>query len=516
LAWSAIGCLTVAIAFRTTTEAAAPSRGARPGGNLLNHLHEQHQRLQKQFAVEIEQLATSCEKKNLHEAARQIRARTVAIDTETLRLESLSKQVQPEIPLSLPPDERSWRVQLRHLNQEYAKKLFLLSRRVLKPGYPSYAYQLVREVAHFDPDHRLARGVLGYTRQGDEWVTPFAAKMLRRKYVRHEEFGWLPQSRVSRYENGERFYKRWMSADQEAEIRSDFRNAWVVQTEHYLVKTNDSLERGVEIADELEKFYGFFVQTFPGFFNTPEQMRKLFAGNSRSRKTQLHQPYEVHYFRTRDEYIRKLKNKIEQIAITDGLYYTGDRVAYFFREDEAGGSTNSTLYHEATHQILYETSSRNRAVANLHHFWIIEGIACYMESFRHANGEFSLGAADYIRFQNARDRYLSERYGQPYYVPLAAFANMSMREFQSHPEISANYSQAAGLSHFFMHAEEGRYRDALVEHLAQLYSVNPGRREYAQSLEELTGVGYAEFDRRYGEYLSRWQRALRPGPATTQ
>jgi len=504
LIFSAIACLTFVNVFGPTTEAAAPSRRARSGKNVLGHLQEQHQRLQDEFAKEIEQLATKCEKKNLHKAARQVRSQAVEIDTETLRQESLPTQVQPEIPLSLPPDERSWRMQLRHLNQEHAKKLFLLSRRALKPGYPSYAYQLVREVAHFDPDHRYARRVLGYTRQGEEWVTPFAAKMMRRKYVHHEQFGWLPQSWVSRYENGERFYKRWMSTDQEAEIRSDFRNAWEVRTEHYLVKTNDSLERGVEIANELEKFHGFFVETFAGFFNTPEQMGKLFAGNSRSRKTQIRQPYEVHYFRTRDEYISKLKNKIDQIAITDGLYYTGDRVAYFFREDEVGGSTTSTLYHEATHQILYESSSRNRPVATSHHFWIIEGIACYMESFRHGNGEFSLGAADYIRFQNARDRYLSDRYGQRYYVPLNVFADMSMRDFQSHPEISANYSQAAGLSHFFMHADEGRYRDALVRHLTQLYSVDARRREHPQSLEELTGVSYAEFDRLYGEYLSRW------------
>src|SRR3972149_3983335 len=101
--------------------------------------------------------------------------------------------------------------------------------------------------------------------------------MQREKYVWHDKFGWLLASQVKEYEAGKRYYRRWMSAEQEAEIRRDFKQAWEVRTEHYLVKTNHSLERGVEIAKLLETYHDFFIQTFAAFFTTPEQMQKLFV-----------------------------------------------------------------------------------------------------------------------------------------------------------------------------------------------------------------------------------------------
>ena len=45
------------------------------------------------------------------------------------------------------------------------------------------------------------------------------------------------------------------------------------------------------------------------------------------------------------------------------------------------------------------------------------------------------------------------------------------------------------------------YRDALIEHLAQLYNgAGPSRRQ-AQNLAELTGAPYTALDRQYGEYM---------------
>ena len=118
-------------------------------------------------------------------------------------------------------------------------------------------------------------------RHGIRWVTPFASQQLRRRFVWHETFGWLPAAHVERYEMGQRYFKRrWVSADREAELRRDFRNAWEVRTDHYLVKTNHSLEEGVALARNLETFYGFLHSSFAGFFSTPDQIEKLFAGTS--------------------------------------------------------------------------------------------------------------------------------------------------------------------------------------------------------------------------------------------
>ncbi len=478
--------------------AQVPNKVSRRERNALQQIQQEHRRLREQFDASLQQLAQRCEREGLLQAAEEVRRHAVPVETRLLKVESLPKQVNSEVPLDLARPDRELQFKIRKLRRDHAKKLYLLSRRALYKGSPTYAYRLIRETAHHDSDHKSARRLLGFVRHGDEWVTPFAAKMQREKYVWHELYGWLPEAHVERYEQGQRYFNRkWIAAAQEAEFRRDFRHAWEVRTEHYLVKTNHSLERGVEIARKLEDFHDFFAETFAAFFSSPEQLQKLFQGNSRSGHPVVNNdPYEVHYYRTRAEYNNRLTKKIPKIEITNGLYYTTDRIAYFF--DSNGEVNDATLYHEATHQLFYETSPRDRPVAEKGDFWIIEGIACYMESFQNADGQFSVGDPNYDRFVAARYRFLVDGY----YVPLAQLSQLGVLAFQNDSvNLSKNYSQSSGLAHFLMHYNDGHYRDALIEHLAQLYDENPRKRRAAQSLEQLTGVQFAELDRQYAQYL---------------
>ena len=474
-------------------------RNARVLNNRLKRYQEQHRAQRRKLDVTLRDYARFCDRKGLVEEAARVQKLLKPVRVKMRHIDSLPAKVQPKIPANLPEEERTWRIQVRYAQKEYAKELYILSRRALHAGSPSYAYRLVREVAIHDPDHKTARRLLGHVRSGDNWLTPFAAEMARSRFVWHDTFGWLKQSHVKRYENGERRFKgRWISSAKEAELCRDFRNAWKVRTDHYLVITNHSLERGVEIATALEEYYRVFFQTFAAFFNTPEQLQKLFEGNvKRTRRSLKSKPYIVHYYRTRDEYNQRLVKKIPQIEITNGLYYTSDRIAYFFHNPEA--TDNSTLYHEATHQLFYESEMRRRPIGERKDFWIIEGIACYMESFRQENGRISLGNPLYTRFVAARHRFLVDNY----YVPLERFASMGMHEFQTDPSIARNYSQASGLTQFFMEYEGGKYRDALIEHLTQLYHQKLRSRTETQSLAELTGTGFTELDKQYGEFLKK-------------
>jgi hypothetical protein len=155
------------------------------------------------------------------------------------------------------------------------------------------------------------------------------------------------------------------------------------------------------------------------------------------------------------------------------------------------------LFHEATHQLFFESHLANRTICENHHFWIIEGIACYMESFQRKDGSFSLGDPNHIRFRGARHNLLQEKY----YVPMREFSGYGMQDFQNvpKPDLIKNYTQASGLARFFMNYDKGRYREALVKHLAQLYSNDKTTREQAQGLDELTGVDFGELDRQYAE-----------------
>ncbi len=496
IAWLCLACG----AARETP--AQPAKGR----NTLAAVQDKHREHYQEFAAELGKLVEFCESKNLPEGVERVRSRLVPPDEQTVEHIALPRAVQPEISSQLTADERFWQTQLRKHDTDYAKRLYLLSRQSLHNGHPSFAYRLVREAAVHDPDHPQVRKILGHVRSGNEWVTQFAADQIRKGNVWHEQFGWLPKSHQSRYAAGQRFVNgRWETAAKEQVLRQDFARGWQIQTDHYLIKTNFSLERGVELGKALEEYHEFFYETFAGFFNTPEQLKKLFEGTARSVRPDV-KPYVVHYYRTREEYIERLQKSFPSIAQTNGFYMPDDRVVHFYHDPQA--DHEGTLFHEATHQLFYESHHQARPIGEKAHFWILEGIACYMESFHCQNGLVTVGDPKYIRFAGARANLLAEK---RYYVPLREFSGLGKREFQSMPlyELTKNYTQASGLARFLMHFDNGRYREALVTHLSELYSGNENVRNRAQGLDELTGVEFEDLDRQYLEDARKIEEADR-------
>ncbi len=461
-------------------------------------LQKNHVDLHDRYVQNLGELAELCQSKNLPKGVAEIRKYLAAPQGALIKMVSLPEEFESSLPADLSAEDREWQTKLRYERKDYAKELYLLSRRALRDGHPGFAFDLVREIVSHDPDHEKAREILGYVAYEKRWVTPYAKTMLLKGFVWDDNFGWIERKNRDRYLNDERLVDgRWMSKDKEAEIRRDFKHAWEIRTDHYLIKTNDSLEKGVELGRALEDFYEFFHQTFAGFFSDPEQLQKVFDGSAKS-GNRSGQQYKVNYYRSREEYVARLKPHFPSIDVTNGIYLTNGlegRTAHFYHDP--AGNHEATLYHEATHQLFYESHLQHRPIADKQNFWIVEGIACYMESFHRDQGEFSVGDPSYIRFAGARINYINLKY----YVPLREFTTMGMQDFQSAPMLAKNYTQASGLAHFFMHYDGGRYRDALVAHLVQIYSNSARKRENSQGLDELTGESFTELDRTYGDYL---------------
>lgn len=461
--------------------------------------------LQESFRGQLEEYAAELEKARLPEGAKAVRELLGAeSDTDPNSFQPLPRKVRAKITPGLPQAERIWRLKFRHLREQQAQELYDLSRQVMQADQASLSYEIVREVARLNPDHLAARSLLGFVRDGDEWLTPFERLKRRHNEIWDDRFGWIPEADLPRYEKGERpYHRRWISAAQDREIHRDFKNAWEVRTEHFLVKTNHSLESGAEIARKLEDFYQYFIGAFPGLFNSRAQMKKLFSsGSSAVEPRVIRDPFEVHYFATKEEYVVRLKPRIPLIAITNGLYHHGDRVSYFFHRD--GADLDPTLYHEATHQILFESRSSRREIAKSRDFWAVEGFACYMESYRVADGKVSLGDPWFIRFDNARARLIADRY----YRRLEQFVSWGQDEYQKQEELPQNYSQASGLVHFFLHADDGKYRDAFIEYLAGIYASRRNNDSDVPPLDELTGLTYAQLDEEYIRYIDQQARFL--------
>ena len=194
------------------------------------------------------------------------------------------------------------------------------------------------------------------------------------------------------------------------------------------------------------------------------------------------------------------------IKITTGFYLDNPGCAYFFAGKD---SDDRNMYHEATHQLFHESRLVAPNVGHKTNFWIVEGIAMYMES---------LAAGGRLRRAGRFRRRAGER------RPLSAAARPFLRsawrvrrfrhgETAKRPANRHVYSQAAGLTHFLIYYDDARYRDALVSYLSAVYAGHDNH----DTLARLTGASYSDLDKQYREFLEgkklRKTAADEPPPA---
>ena len=499
--------------------------------SLQNRRHrqfvERRQRALDDFQFEMQQLADHCRSQGLTDTAaevEQIQWRANSLDSSTRP----STLIAPPISEKLPAEEFAARQRAAKLQTDCGSELYRLARAALKANLNTMAFLIIGDVLRVDPDHRLARRIIGQEQFHDparkdeagyagEWITPFEKKMRggRNPHILHPEFGWIPRRDLAKYEDGLRPWKAgWISQEKERLQRQDFSNALELRTEHFLLKTNVPREEAVVVSQQLEAFHQWLSENFAGFFDTPAELEKRFlTAQSRRRRSHTPPPMKILYFRTRNEYLAAIRDKVPPDIETNGLYWQPTSTAYFFSNSRTQGL--DTVFHEATHQILdLHTRRARRAAARAlsirtrqpvqewvlggsGDFWLIEGLACYFESLNFASETATVGNSEHVRVRAARVRLLRNNY----YVPLRIFTRLGKDEFQHNPMRPRLYSQASGVVHFLMHYDHGRYRDALVALLSAVYRPDAKHPLQRPSLAQITGTSFETLDRQYREHM---------------
>jgi len=514
---------------------------------------ERRETLLKNLEFELNQVVAWCQNQGLVAQAAELEAFATTLSSDSSTTPP-SGMIAPPVDPKLPEAERQYQQRVRRIRQDSAKELYSLARdAMIKADLPTMAFLLIGDVIRINPDHAHARRILGYqefhdpllkgqTAYAGEWVSPFEAKQRggRVPHVLHPTFGWIPRRDVKRYEAGERPWKRdWISKEKEALHRQDFRNAWEIRSEHFLIKTNVGFEEGVQVSRRLETFHDWLTSNFAEFFDTPAALKRRFqTAHTRSRRSSGSKPMRVMYYATKDEYQRIVNKKIPAGIETNGLYWQPDRTSYFFFNPERPGM--DTVYHEGTHQILDQHTARDRNIAARQiarrkrqptedwilggdsRFWVIEGLACYFESFVIGkDGSVSVGDPDHIRIRAARYRLLE--YAQPqdhFFEPLERFSSLGKDAFQQRPDRAMLYSQASGFAHFLMHYDNGRYRDDLVRLLISIYRPDPKNLDYQPNISEITGVSFAELEKQYlshvGDLVGQVRQRAAVAPAVRE
>jgi hypothetical protein len=195
-------------------------------------------------------------------------------------------------------------------------------------------------------------------------------------------------------------------------------------------------------------------------------------------------------FKNRSEYASQLAKAEPKIGLTTGIYLAADQRAYFY-----GGDTSviPTWYHEGTHQLFQEMDRFPSEPGQERNFWIIEGMALWMESLARHEGYWTIGGFDADRLQFARYRALSGDYE----MPLARLVTLGRDAVQQDADIRKLYAHAAGLAHFLMDGDGGKYVQPATQLLRAVYE----QTDKPDTLAVLAGSTYPELDQAYKQFL---------------
>ncbi len=446
--------------------------------------------LYAEYGEKLAALAQWCDERKLPELAKQTREWQPERDPNQLYIFFPAASFTPLWKGAPPsPLHAEWWQKFSDLRQEQAAKLFDLAKQASKEKRTQTAFELVTETAREYPDHAQARIVLGQQKFENGWYSSFAYVRTKGGEVWHEKYGWVPKGQVQKYDQGMRSVKdRWITAEEDAKQHHDISSGWRIDTEHFAVLTNHSLEEGVQLSRRLERLHTVWQQVFYTYHTSDTELAKLLTATTAVRPAR--RQFQVMCFRGRDEYNQALSPAQPNISVTLGAYFNTTKTVYFFAGDE---QDEGTVNHEATHQLFQETRLTAKDAAAKANFWVVEGVACYFESMVEHDGYVTLGGLDEGRFPAAKTRLLENQF----YVPLTELTAMGMENLQRDVRIQKMYSQSAGLMQFLMHANGGKYRDALAGYIDAVYA---GKAE-ATTLAKLTQKSYEELDREYREYL---------------
>ena len=374
----------------------------------------------------------------------------------------------------------------RRIRRASVPALFALANRAAAPGVRHYAMadRLLRSVLDRDPDHAEARRLIGFVPYKGGWATPHAADLLNGGYVPHPTFGWVQADWVGHLDRGElpgEFGRNgkpreWLPAEQADALRQDWAKGWLIRTApHFEIQTNCSLAEAVAFARRLEDFHDLFFSEFADLIG-PESLplARRFA-NASMKPVASPKKFSVYYFADKVGYVDFFRTQFRQDeSVSLGYYLPPDDArrmrtkprSFFYRDEANPIEAHATLYHESSHQLLFETA-RSSIDRNRSNYWIWEGLGTYFETVEtQPDGSLLVGGKVGPRMEQAR-RIATE--GK--LLPLAEFVLMPKDEFGSLAGFAVyrNYAQAMALTVFLLNAEGGLYREGYLDFVADAY-----------------------------------------------
>jgi hypothetical protein len=329
----------------------------------------------------------------------------------------------------------------------------------------------------------------------------------------HPTYGWVKSSWVPHLERGElpsrasRPNKEvWLPAAEADAQRRRF-PGWQISTEHFQISSNVPLKEAVAFGRHLEGIHEVFQSLFADVIG-----ESLPLAQRLKKKDMVGEPpvnrHRVSYFATKEEFVEHLL-PIEGPEIQDtlGLYLPAARGrpgrAYFYRDPGGDLPETANLYHEVSHQLLFESgvARSNQYKRNQGNYWVFEGLGCYFETLTiEPDGSARIGGVVGPRLLAARENLAVKKRTEP----LGTFVRFDEQAFKG-PDRILYYQEGAALATFLMHGRQGAYREGFLEYVRDACR-GQIRAAAGRSLEARVDRAYATLEEELIGYLKRGGR----------
>ncbi len=357
-----------------------------------------------------------------------------------------------------PEDEkarRTWRKALDKVRGATTKRLIEAVDDCLAAGEPGLGFDLLGLLLQLDPSNARAHKGLNHVEVGGRWLRAYDADRWRQGYAWDPRRAWVRRADAARYDKGEVLdiqRGEWTTAI-EADIRhTSTDDPWVVETEHFRLRSTAGLARTAAVATRLEAFYLAVFRQYDLFFAQRGGAALVFG------VAPIPRPLEVWFYADETQYRTYAKGYVSGSA---GFYSSATHASYFYDM----GEDYSTLQHELVHQVLGENSPNGDAPA-----WLAEGAAVLLEDARFEDGVLVVGGVeDNDDIRAWRDGLLKG--GRV--LSLQQITQLVDQADWNRGLSIENYKAAGATLHFLCHFDGGRYRGDLVDMLKDAYWSRP-------------------------------------------
>lgn len=298
---------------------------------------------------------------------------------------------------------------LRRLDKETPEALITLADFCKEHALPHTERLLLWRILLIDASHDVAHERLGHQKRKGEWRIPGRG-------------GALTMERA-------------------AKVRSDWGKAWELRSEHYAVRCSAGLRSTVLTLFDLEFFYHYLLAIFQGELGLREVI----------------EPMQAYLYRDQRQFPR--------IGTHAGAYFSpAENILFTYVGDPRARPYG--LFHEATHSLLYNTTTGASRSRGRLPPWLDEAWAEYMQCVVTGG---RAGCPDHAPARLAtRHVHTLLRAKRPYKVH--RILNFEVDDYHASSKQGLKYSQGCVLFHYLLHGEDGAFRREFLDYLREAVS----------------------------------------------